>query len=112
MSFQVSLLALDTVIGDEWHAENSDSVTIGVLGLGAARAGARAVVKVGARVVATAVARVVARVVARAGTRVVARVGARVGASSLLGLHALALATVVGVHHPEVGQHLLEEKEL
>ena len=48
-----------------------------------------------------------ARPGARAGTRVVARVGARVGASSLLGLLPLALAAVVDVHQPQVGQHLL-----
>ena len=45
-----------------------------------------------------------ARPGARAGTRVVARVGA----SSLLSLLPLSLAAVVGVHQPEVGQHLLE----
>ena len=61
-----------------------------------------------ARVVAGVLARAVARVVAGA----VARVGSpRVGASSLLGLLPLSLAAVVGMHHPEVGQHLLEEKE-
>ena len=103
-----------------------DSVTIGVhdsLGstrvgtrLGATRASCRAGARVVARVVAVASvgpgvgARIVARAVARVGASRVgaSRVGAsRVGASSLLSLLPLALAAVVGVHHPEVGQHLL-----
>ena len=51
--------------------------------------------------------RVVARVVA--GT--VASTVARVGASSLLGLLPLSLGDVVVIHHPEIGQHLLEKRE-
>ena len=48
-------------------------------------------------------------------TRVVARVVAgtvaRVGASSLLGLLPISLGDVVVIHHPEIGQHLLEKRE-
>ena len=71
--------------------------------------------RAGARVVARVVVRVVVRVGPGVGASRVgaSRVGAsrvggsRVGAISLLGLLPPALAAVVGVHHPEVGQHLL-----
>ena len=56
-------------------------------------------------------ARVVARVVVGTVAGVGASTVARVGVSSLFGLLPLSLGDVVVIHHPEVGQHLLEEKE-